>query len=146
MGAAGDIVAGVGNIVGGFGRAAQRRSAARVAEYEAKMTGIRADQARGARTEQLNSALSSIEAIQASRNVNPDSPTGRAIRASRRRGKRQAVIQEQLGFTLQKVSKRSEAQAQRDAAPFEIVSGFSNAAGDFSNAGAKMASGMAKGG
>jgi hypothetical protein len=145
MGAAGDIISGVANVVGGFGRAAARRSAAKVAEYEAGITGIQADQQRAVRKNELNSTLSTIEAIQAARNVDPDSPTGRAIRASRRRSAREAIMQEQLGFTLQKVSKRSRAQAERDAAPFEIVSGFGRAAGDFSSAGAKMAS-MMKGG
>lgn len=135
-----DIAAGVANIVGGFGRAAARRSAARVAEYEAGITDIQADQNTARRKNELTSALASIEAITAQRNVDPDSPTGRAIRASRRRNAREALMQETLGFNLQKVSKRSEASANRRAAPFEIVSGFGQASGDFSRAGQKMAS------
>lgn len=146
MGAAGDIVAGVANIAGGFGRAAARRSAAKVAEYEAGITEIQANQNTARRRNELTSALASIEAIQAQRNVNPDSPTGRAIRASRRRTAREALVQEQLGFALQKTSKRSEAAANRRAAPFEIIGGFGRAGSNFSSAGQKMASMMQGGG
>lgn len=128
-------------VLGGFGRAAARKSAAKVADFEAAQTLIQQDQNTARRMNELNKALASIDAITASGNISADSPTARAIRNSRRRSARDALIQENLGFALARTSKRSEAARERAAAPFEILGGFGQAAGTLGRAAASAGAG-----
>lgn len=128
-------------VAGGFGRAQARKSAAKVAEFEAAQTLVQQDQNTANRMDELNRTLASIDAITAGGNIDPSSATGRAIKASRRKSTKEALIQENLGFALARTSKRSEAAAQRRAAPFDIINGFAQASATMSDAAAKAMAG-----
>lgn len=126
--AQGGTIAGMGmSILSGFGQRAQARSAAKAAQYEARVAELRGKQVSANETQRLNEALSAIESIRAGRNVGADSATGAAIREDRRRKSAQQENVGVLSERMDAVSKRNRARALKAAGDWAVVGGFGQA-------------------
>jgi len=128
MSEASPIVGAALSLVSGNRRKAALKTEAAQLEHQAKQFALRGSQVAHSRRQELNEALSTIDASFASRDISGDSfSVGNLKRTATRRSQtnENAAI---LGEKFKEQRLLSEAAAKRRAAPFAQLAGINNAA------------------
>lgn len=107
----------------GLFQAKSLKEEAKVAQYNARLSDIRAKQISAARREELNKVLSTTRAIAGSSGIDLSSSTLLNLKRQTRRDAYDAENAEVLGEKVRGVNFRTEARNKKAAAPFVAVTG-----------------------
>lgn len=120
----GFVLSAASSIVGGFAQKSQSDAEAAQYEQNAKNAITAGDQADYQRRTDLNSTLSAINAMRASRGLEVTSPTGMAIAADRTDRAEKAIDQSNLNYRQQSQSNKTQAGISRSQGRAALIGGF----------------------
>lgn len=124
--AAAFVSAGTQLVGGGMGAVAARQQAS-VYEDQARRYDLQAKQISAQHRSRLESALASVSAVRASRNVQANTPSSAAIERRLIQESREAEASDVLGARFRRLDAKRNAAAKRRAAWGEAISGIGSA-------------------
>ena len=111
-------------VLGGLGEAKAMKEQAKLAQYNARMSDLRATQISAARKEELNQTLATTQAIAGSSGIDLSSSTLLTLKRKIRQDSRDAENAEVLGERVRGVGYRTQASNLRKGSTMVAVTGI----------------------